>query len=271
MSRSIRAIRLAAPALALAAFAAACSDGPSAPLPLAAPQAAPIVARAAADSGVTSAADLVASPVLTPTATYTTVAQVRIANSAGQLVGGTWVNFHNISTGYGASVQDNGSGDLDARSGYLQAKLYSGQATNALRATVWSAPIPYSTHGARKELPGAGSLADFGTITLKTMPHVVADVRRHDGSTLIAGGGLTVTRMSDKKVLRTAMDNGAGDVDPTIGRIKAYFDSDQQVAITETTIPTGFQAPWNLTVLAQVPFGSSTNIQWYHRPFNAPK
>jgi hypothetical protein len=131
---------------------------------------------------------------------------------------------------------------------------------------------PYSSRGFIDKDLVIGQ-TDFGTLTVKVMPFVDATLRRSDTGALLAGGGLKVVRTFDGELQAQVLDNGPGDHNATVGRIKAYFDTDYQVRISEDPIPSLFQAPSNWTYLATVPFGStrglpsSTSVEWMHLPF----
>jgi hypothetical protein len=265
MSRTALRSALAAAVLAAAAGTTACSDTPTAPASTRpeglgigiGPQAtreAPAAQRAP-----------IANP--TPSATYGLDVSARVANSSGELLPGASVTFIELGTQISRSVTDGASGDLDARPGHVKARLWLGGTTGTIRATVWGAPFPYSTRGAVRELPFLSQGTDFGTFTLLRMPFVDATFTDSADGRRLAGGALSVRDAATNLLLAGVADNAAGDRDPSVGRIRAYFDSDKPIKVHETSIPVGYQSGFPNPIGVRIVYDGGYSWTWKHSPF----
>jgi hypothetical protein len=269
MSRAIRSIRFAAPAI-LAALTTACSDGPSAPMPAAARGEAPppgTGASAAAEHVVGPAADGSVAP-LAGDVLFQQYGFIRAVNAQGAAVAIAKLTFTKVGTNETKTLSDNGAGDTHAALGTVRT-LLPWFSNDSVRADA-VLPAPYSrtaTSRAARLLVGD---TDFGTIKARRMPYVSATFRDAATGALLNGGALTVRRSLDGYVLATVADNGPGDFDLTKGRIKAHWDYIGAVQIIESTVPYPYFAPSNATVPATVGYEQGVALTWHHKRFVTP-
>jgi hypothetical protein len=258
MSRTVRFASASAAAL-LAALTTACSDGPTAPA--AAPSTTP-AAMGEASAARGGNADLTGGTL------FENYATIRVVNGQGLALSDSVV-FVNLGTNARIAVKDNGIGDQSTEKGRVTVKLPWASGTKVRAIGRMSAP--YSSRGF-VDRTIATLNNDFGTLAVKYMPMVHATLLRTDVPGMaVAGGGIRIVRVGDGELQAHVLDNQKGDFDPAIGRIQAYYDTDWKVRVTESPIPTGFQAPANWQFEIQQPFQFTTSaahaFNWLHTPF----
>jgi hypothetical protein len=256
MSRTVRFASAAAAAL-LAALTTACSDGPTAPASAAAPAAVGDLRAARGDDAGRDGGTL-----------FENYATLRVVNGQGLALSDSVV-FVNLGTNARVAVKDNSAGDQSAEKGRVTVKLPWASGTKVRAIGRMSAP--YSSRGFVDRTLGMLN-NDFGTLAVKYMPMVHATLLRTDVPGMaVAGGGIRIVRVGDGELQAHVLDNQKGDFDPAIGRIQAYYDTDWKVRVTESPIPTGFQAPANWQFEIQQPFQLTTSaahaFNWLHTPF----
>jgi hypothetical protein len=251
MSRSIRIAPIAA--ALLAAATTACSDGPTSP-----DRGASLGSGVGAAGRVAEQPAALRIPILMPTAT------VRFRNVEGAVPLEGKALFTLVGTSQRKLVVDNGADDLDKSLGTIKTTFPA--TAGKLRVDV-GAIAPYSPTKDASATATIGSTIDFGTLVLKRMPFVQADFVDAADGRFLSGGGLKVQDTWSLKGLAIVDDNGPGDHDLQIGRIKAYFDSDKDVTILQTKIPVGYQAPDIYMTMTKVAYEGSFNQLWKHKRF----
>jgi hypothetical protein len=238
MSRTIRLASLAAATLTVAA-AAACSDGATAPAVRADAVAQPAASRIF-DGGPTLLVNY---------------GDIRIVNGQGIPQAGL-IHFTNLQNNHIVKVIDNQTGDLAPEVGRVRVRLPWLTGTN-VRVNAYM-DAPYSRRGFTERAMVAHT-TDFGTLAVHYRPMLHATLTHTDANLPTMGGGIRVVSASNGQLLAHVLDNQAGDLDPALGRIQAYYDWDGQVKVTENPVPPGLAAPSNWQFTVQLPFSLVTS------------